>query len=49
MIELPKKKYKCGLGYQPSVEQFKDHKIQKGNVPSIQEIFAITGFQVMIK
>ncbi|KAI5429963.1 hypothetical protein KIW84_034517 [Lathyrus oleraceus] len=45
MIELPEKKDKCGLGYQPSIELFKDQKIHQGKVPSIQEIFSKAGFR----
>ncbi|XP_050897628.1 uncharacterized protein LOC127104486 [Lathyrus oleraceus] len=45
LIELPKKKDKCGLGYQPSIELFKDQKIHQGKVPSIQEIFSKAGFR----
>ncbi|XP_050893409.1 uncharacterized protein LOC127100312 [Lathyrus oleraceus] len=45
MIELPEKKDKCGLGYQPSIELFKDQKIHRGKVPSIQEIISKGGFQ----
>ncbi|KAI5385252.1 hypothetical protein KIW84_072017 [Lathyrus oleraceus] len=45
MIELPEKKDKCGLGYQPSFELFKDQKIHQGKVPSIQEIFSKAGFR----
>ncbi|XP_050902816.1 uncharacterized protein LOC127115280 [Lathyrus oleraceus] len=45
VIELPKKKDKCGLGYQPSIELFKDQKIHQGKVPSIQEIFSKAGFR----
>lgn len=36
MIELPEKKDKYGLGYQPSFEQFIDQKIHKRKVPSMQ-------------
>ncbi|KAI5402917.1 hypothetical protein KIW84_050493 [Lathyrus oleraceus] len=39
------KKDKCGLGYQPSIELFKDQKIHQGKVPSIQEIFSKAGFR----
>ncbi|XP_050890981.1 uncharacterized protein LOC127096459 [Lathyrus oleraceus] len=45
LIELPEKKDKCGLGYQPSIELFKDQKIHQGKVPSIQEIFFKAGFR----
>ncbi|XP_050896639.1 uncharacterized protein LOC127103419 [Lathyrus oleraceus] len=45
VIELPEKKDKCGLGYQPSIELFKDQKIHQGKVPSIQEIFSKAGFR----
>ncbi|XP_050890936.1 uncharacterized protein LOC127096407 [Lathyrus oleraceus] len=45
MIELPEKKDKCGLGYQPSIELFKDQTIHQGKVPSIQEIFSKAGFR----
>ncbi|XP_050909836.1 uncharacterized protein LOC127123678 [Lathyrus oleraceus] len=44
MIELPEKKDRCRLGYQPSIELFKDQKIHQGKVPSIQEIFYKVGF-----
>ncbi|XP_050877309.1 uncharacterized protein LOC127081066 [Lathyrus oleraceus] len=45
MIELPEKKDKCGLGYQSSIELFKDQKILQEKVPSIQEIFSKDGFR----
>ncbi|XP_050874946.1 uncharacterized protein LOC127078541 [Lathyrus oleraceus] len=45
VIELPEKKDKCGLGYQPSIELFKDQNIHQGKVPSIQEIFSKAGFR----
>ncbi|KAI5406325.1 hypothetical protein KIW84_052895 [Lathyrus oleraceus] len=44
-ILMCQKKDKCGLGYQPSIELFKDQKIHQGKVPSIQEIFSKDGFR----
>ncbi|XP_050876114.1 uncharacterized protein LOC127079789 [Lathyrus oleraceus] len=45
MIDLPEKKDKGGLGYQSSIELFKDQKIHHGKVPSIQEIISKVGFR----